>query len=207
MRQTTARFTPHSVPLPPATKLDCCVQGPVRWGQTWHKLTVFTRMQGRCLPSIWSLNISGHHKFTHEALQWITPIWIALNWTKLSQTKACIAQSSSEICALVGHYAAQSGNSLRMFWDNLAALFKRSRNQKRWHSMTEANWQPFFWGGGSLFIQCLNFFKEARHYESLLCFRFQAKKHLTWRFLRLDCSQWLLTTGTVMYLITNLVQG
>jgi len=63
----------------------------------------------------------GHFKFAYEAPNWTAPIPIALN-EKPCQIRACIAQSSSEICALVGYYAAESGKSVAMFRDNLSAL-------------------------------------------------------------------------------------
>jgi hypothetical protein len=47
-------------------------------------------------------------------------------------------------------------------------------------------------------------FKEARYFGSWLCFRFPAKKYLTWRTLRLSCSQPLQTTDTdLTYTLEN----
>jgi len=66
--------------------------------------------------------MSGDLKFAYEAPHWTAPIRIALN-QKPSQTTACIAQSLSEICALVGYYAALSAKSVPTFRDNLSALF------------------------------------------------------------------------------------
>jgi len=65
--------------------------------------------------------MSGHFKFAYETPHWTAPIRIALN-QKPSQTTACIAQSSSAICAPVGYYAALSGKSVPTFRDNLSAL-------------------------------------------------------------------------------------
>jgi len=54
-----------------------------------------------------------------------------LNQTVQSQTKACIAKSSCEICVLLGYYAAESDNSLQMFWDNLSAISSKVKKYKR----------------------------------------------------------------------------
>jgi hypothetical protein len=65
--------------------------------------------------------MSGHFKFAYEEPHWTTPIRNALN-QKTSQATACIVQSSSDICALVGYYAALSGKSVPTFRDNLYSL-------------------------------------------------------------------------------------
>jgi hypothetical protein len=44
-------------------------------------------------PEIWSLNMQGHLKFAHEALNQTMPIWIALNQVMRRQTKACVTNS------------------------------------------------------------------------------------------------------------------
>jgi len=50
--------------------------------------TVFTQMQDK----VYSLNLA--LKFMYQAPNQTAPNWITLNWTKHSQTKACIAKSS-----------------------------------------------------------------------------------------------------------------
>jgi hypothetical protein len=47
----------------------------------------------------------GHLKFTYEALNWTAANRFALNWTMQTQTKACIAKSSWDICAFKRYYA------------------------------------------------------------------------------------------------------
>lgn len=42
----------------------------------------------------------GHLKFAYEMPKWTTPNWITQNWTLRSKTKAFIANSSCEMCAL-----------------------------------------------------------------------------------------------------------
>jgi len=126
--------------------------------------------------------------------------------TMRSKTKACITKSC-KICALLRYYAAQSGNSLLTFWDNLSAPYSRIKKSKRenraWLKLTDA---IFFFGTSST----MQFFKPTC-FRSQLCFRFQVKKHLTWWTLRLSYSQSLGTTEEVscqdMHLRTNLVQG
>ena len=49
----------------------------------------------RIFPQIWRFNVQGCLKFKYEALNQTTPNEISLNWTLQSQTKACIAKSSS----------------------------------------------------------------------------------------------------------------
>jgi len=55
----------------------------------------------------------------------------ALNQTVQSQTKACTAKSSCEICVLLGYYAAESGNCLLTFWDNILAPSSEVKKSKR----------------------------------------------------------------------------
>ena len=81
--------------------------------------TVFTRTQDLFL----SLNLA--LKLVCKALNQIT-----LNQTVQSQTKACIAKSSCEICILLGYYTAESGNSLQTFGTTCQPCLQRSRNPK-----------------------------------------------------------------------------
>jgi len=63
-------------------------------------------------------------------LNWTTP-----NQTTQSKTKAYITESSCEICAPVGYYTAQSGNSLLMFLnlsDQSSKVKKQKRENKIW---------------------------------------------------------------------------
>jgi hypothetical protein len=69
--------------------------------------------------------------------------WMALNWIDRSQTEACITKSC-EICRVLGHYAAQSGNSALMFQDALSVQLQGSRNPKREQSRTEIDTILFF---------------------------------------------------------------
>jgi len=49
--------------------------------------------------------MSGCLKFIYEALKRTAPKRITLNWTVQKQTKACIAKSPCEICAVLQYYA------------------------------------------------------------------------------------------------------
>jgi hypothetical protein len=43
---------------------------------------------------------------------------------------------SEEICALLGYYAALSGNSVPTFWDNLSVPFSRVKKSKEKKKIT-----------------------------------------------------------------------
>jgi len=73
----------------------------------------------------------GCPKFVYEALNHTAPNCIARNWTMQSQTKTCIAKSSCEICALLRYYAAECGNSILTFRDNLLIPYSRAMKSKR----------------------------------------------------------------------------
>jgi len=134
-------------------------------------------MQDKIFPLNLVLIYIRPFQFAYEEANWTVPKWIALNHIMQSQTKACITKSSCEICTLLGHNAAKSGNSLLMFWDNLLVLSSRVMKSKTEQSMTEVNClKLFFWD----FVQCLFFFKEAHCFGSWLCFCFQAEQPLTW---------------------------
>jgi len=72
----------------------------------------------------------GHLKFGYEAPNRNVPNRMYLNWNMQSQTKACIAKSSCQICALVKHYTAQSGNSATTVWNNLFVPSSRVKKSK-----------------------------------------------------------------------------
>jgi len=57
-------------------------------------------MQKKGFPYIWFLNMWDHLKFTYDALNQTAP-----NQTMQSQTKACIAKSSCEICTILIYHA------------------------------------------------------------------------------------------------------
>ena len=104
--------------------------------------------------------MSGHFKFAYETPHWTAPIRIALN-QKPSQTTACIAQSSSAICAPVGYYAALSGKSVPTFLDNLISLILKgpeikTDNQERL-KLTE---NRFCVGVGGKLCASSNFLKK-----------------------------------------------
>jgi len=61
--------------------------------------------------------MSGRLQFTYEAL----------NRTTRSQTKACIAKLSCEICSLATCYVAQTGNSLPTSRYNLSVPSSRAK--------------------------------------------------------------------------------
>jgi len=132
---------------------------------------IFTRMQ----EGVFSLNMWGRLKFTHEAL----------NWTLQSQTKACITKSSCEICAVVRYYAVETGNSVPMFRQNLSVPSSRAKKSKRenraWLRFTDT---VFFLGTLSI----IQFFKETQRFERWLHFCSQGTKHLTWWTPRLSYS-------------------
>jgi len=73
----------------------------------------------------------GCPKFTYEALNQTAPNRIAWNWTMQNQTKTFTAKSSCEICTLLRYYAAESGNSLLTFRDNILILYSRAMKSKR----------------------------------------------------------------------------
>jgi hypothetical protein len=73
----------------------------------------------------------GCPKFTYETLNQTAQNRIAWKWTMQSQTKTCIAKSSCEICALLRYYAAESGNSIPTFQDNLLIPNSRAMKSKR----------------------------------------------------------------------------
>ena len=80
------------------------------------------------------LNVRGCLKFAYKAPKQTAPQRITINQTMKSQTKACIANSSCEICALLRYYAVERGNSTPTFWDNLsvpASRVKKSKREKR----------------------------------------------------------------------------
>jgi len=77
------------------------------------------------------------------------PYQITLNQTLQSQTKASIARSSCEICALLGYYAAQSDNSLPTFQDNLSGTSSKVNKLKR------ENWAPLMLND-TIFFQTLS---------------------------------------------------
>jgi hypothetical protein len=72
-------------------------------------------------------------------LNWTSPNWNAQNWTTRSQTKACSAKLSCEICALLGYFVVYSGNSLPTFWVNFSIPSSRIKKSKREQGMTEFN--------------------------------------------------------------------
>jgi hypothetical protein len=51
----------------------------------------------------------GHFQFKYEALNYITPNGITLNWITQSQTTASIAQSLCEISVLLRYYEVLGG--------------------------------------------------------------------------------------------------
>ena len=126
--------------------------------------------------------------------------------TMRSKTKACITKSC-KICALLRYYAAQSGNSLLTFWDNLPTPYSRIKKSKRenraWLKLTDV---IFFFRT----LSTMQLFKPAC-FRSQQCFCFQAKKDLTWWTLSFSYSQSLGATEELscqdMHLRTNLVQG
>jgi hypothetical protein len=59
------------------------------------------------------------------------PNQICLNWTMQSQSKAAIAKSSCEICALLRCYAVKFGNSLLTFWGNLSVSSSNNKKSQR----------------------------------------------------------------------------
>ena len=83
----------------------------------------------------------GRLKFVYEA-----PNWIALNQTMQSQTMVSIAKVSCEIWALLGYYAAQSGDSWPTLLDNLLAPSSKVKKSKRENSTTKVHWHSIFWG-------------------------------------------------------------
>jgi len=72
-------------------------------------------MQDKVFSLSWEVKYVGHFKFMYEAPNQIVYKQTALNRTVWSQTKACIAKSSCDICILLRYYAAYSVNSLPMF--------------------------------------------------------------------------------------------
>jgi len=74
-----------------------------------------------------------HLKLVYEVLK-----QIALNWNMRSHTKARIAKII--FCALLRYYAAQSGNSLPTFQDNLlvpsSGVKKSKREKTAWLKFT-----------------------------------------------------------------------
>jgi len=71
----------------------------------WRKLPYTLTCKMKFLPQNWHLNKRGCRKFVYGVLNHTMPNWIAQNWTMRSQTKACIAKSSYELCALLRYYA------------------------------------------------------------------------------------------------------
>ena len=73
--------------------------------------------------------MSGHLKLAYEVPNWTAPNQMALNLTMQRQTKAYTAISCG-ICAFLGYYAAQSGNLLPTFWDNLSGPSEKVKKFK-----------------------------------------------------------------------------
>jgi len=70
-------------------------------------------------------------KFMCEASNQTAANRFTLKRTMRSQTKAHIAKPSCEICAIVGYYTVQSGNSFQIFWNLLipASTVKKSKRE------------------------------------------------------------------------------
>jgi len=84
------------------------------------------------------------------------PNQIALIRTMWSQTKACIAKSSCEKCALLRCYAALSRNSLWTLQDNPSVPSSWVKKSKERTEQTEVNWHTLLvWD-----LSIVYFFKE-----------------------------------------------
>jgi hypothetical protein len=118
----------------------------------------------------------GHLKFTYEAPNHTAPNWMAQNQITWRQSKACILKSLCKTCALLRCYAAESDNSILMFWDDLSYPPSRVKKSKRmktaWLKLTHT---IFLFGQHPP----SNIFKGAQHFGSQFCL-FSGKEHLTW---------------------------
>jgi hypothetical protein len=70
---------------------------------------------------------------------WTAPKWIALNLTRRSQVKACIARSSCEICALLGIMQYRKIIPYQHFRTAYPSSFKVQDIQKKEQNTTEIN--------------------------------------------------------------------
>ena len=81
-----------------------------------------------------------HLKFAYEALNRTASNQITLNWTVQSQTEACSAKLSCDICTIMRYYAALISKFLTdISGEPIGSIFRGQEIQKREHSMAECN--------------------------------------------------------------------
>jgi hypothetical protein len=103
---------------------------------TFFWYTVFTWMQ----DEVYSLHLAVKYLRSSEICVWSAKL-VALNRATGSQTKACIAKSSCDICTVLTYYIAQSSNFVPMFGDNISIPSSRTKKSKRenraWLKLTD----------------------------------------------------------------------
>ena len=110
-------------------------------------------------------------KCKYQPLNWTLPNRIALNQTKQSQTKACIAKSSCEICILWDVTQCRVIIPYQCFGTSVSSIFKGQQMKKREQTMTGINWHKTEFPDCFLYSHFVSLWKaKLKDDNSLGCF-------------------------------------